>query len=176
MRLLRLYYERRGLLRQESESISCLWWRAAVTGAKPSESSVSSRSKHVSYKYAMARMDMAIEKRFFLEAVMIAESIISDRLLSATTRKRGGEAPPNGNRTNFSRLIAAARSAGLPDDLAVALDAWRDARNEVAHSVVKSVPGTAPMRVPAFCRLAEQTARDGKQLAAKVKRWARSDR
>lgn len=147
-----------------------------MTGAIPSDTRASSHSKYVSYKYAMARMAKAIEKRFFLEAVMIAESIISDRLLSATTRKRGGEAPPNGNRTNFNRLITAAKSAGLPDDLAVALNAWRDARNEVAHSVVKSVPGTAPMRVPEFCRLAEQTARDGKQLAAKVKRWARSVR
>ena len=41
-------------------------------------------AKYLSYKYAFERMKTAVARGFHLEAVVIAESVISDRLHSAT--------------------------------------------------------------------------------------------
>ena len=143
---------------------------------KPSPSTrkrvAASHSKYSSYKYAMFRMGEAIKERFYLEAVMIAESIISDRLLSVTARKQ--VAAPATKHVGLATLINRAKRVGLPADLATELDGWRDARNQVAHAVAKSSPGELPMSVSGFCELAAKTARDGEQLVVKVKHWTRS--
>jgi len=51
------------------------------------------KRKYQSYRFAFERIDEAIAKEFFLEAIMIAESIISERLLSylVVTLKEAGE-------------------------------------------------------------------------------------
>ena len=134
----------------------------------------SNRAKYLSYKYAMARMEEAINERFYLEAVMIAESVISDRLLSATAHRRALSADSAQKHLSLSVLIARAKSIGLPPDLATELHAWRAARNQVAHAVAKSAPNEPTMSVELFCEQAESAARQGQRLVNVMKRWCES--
>jgi len=45
---------------------------------------MANKNKYLSFKYAHDRLKTAIDNGYFLEAVMIEESIISDRLHSAS--------------------------------------------------------------------------------------------
>jgi hypothetical protein len=138
---------------------------------------MSNRTKYLSYKYAFDQMKRATEAGYFLEVVMIAESIISDRLHSACWSEK--DAVPNAaakpKHVGLSTLIQRARKAGLAESDVVKLDRWRDARNGVAHALARSTPGTATMPVDEFLALASKTAEDGIRLANKVKKWQRAN-
>ena len=134
---------------------------------------MSNASKYLSYKYAFSRMKQATEKGFYLEAVMIAESVISDRLHSATGTEddRRNEHTGTYKYVGLATLIERAKKAGIEPGLLADLDRWRVARNHVAHALARSRPGTPTMPVEDFLLLAETTASDGHSLANRVKRW-----
>ena len=138
------------------------------------KASKSNHAKYLSYKYAMTRMEEAIKKRFYLEAVMIAESVISDRLLSATAHGKASSAASAQKHLGLSVLIDRGKSIGLPPALAIELHAWRVARNQVAHAVAKSAPNEPTMSVDLFCEQAESAAKQGQRLVNVMKRWCES--
>jgi hypothetical protein len=133
------------------------------------------RSKYLSYKEAWGRVNAALEADFPFEAVTIEESIISDRLLS---HLEGVDPDPKrGVKTSFSRLIgdwkrlAQATRDDEALELADRVDRWRDYRNSVVHSLVKSEPGTPTEDVSDFLGLARRSAQEGAELAKQVSAW-----
>ncbi len=131
-------------------------------------------AKQLSYKFAMHRIEHAIQQRFFLEAVIISESIISDRLLSAARSTAATGVAKSSKHEGLSSLIRQAKNSGMPAGLAEAIDAWRQRRNQVAHAVAKSAPGEPTMSVSDFWALASETADEGRRLITAVKRWSES--
>lgn len=143
-------------------------------GKSDAKSKSPNHAKQLSYKFAMRRIEHAIQQRFFLEAVMITESIISDRLLSVVGAAASSRAPKSAKHEGLSSLIGQARKAGMPAALADSIDVWRGRRNQVAHAVAKSAPGEPTMSVADFWSLASDTAQEGRQLVSAVKRWSES--
>ena len=132
-------------------------------------------AKYVSYKYAFDQMKLAIEKCFYLEAVMIAESIISDRLHSASGTSEDKTNPKTGRPVfvSLKTLIQRARKKGMEEDLIHRLDQWRISRNTIAHAIARSAPGAPTMDVANFRALASETAKCGVGLVKDVKNWQR---
>jgi hypothetical protein len=129
--------------------------------------------KYKAYKYSFQRMNSALKARFFLEAVMIEESILSDRLLSVLVKNNLLSAKEMTSFSSFSFLIKKSRELPIPFNQLAELDAWRMKRNRVAHAIAKSQPGEPTITTSAFRELAEDTAKQGKYLCDAVKKWSR---
>jgi hypothetical protein len=133
------------------------------------------QAKFLSYRFAFHRMQMAIQAEYYLEAVMIAESVISDRLHSATrVAKEVGESEKQTRLPSLGVLLARAGRAGMDAELVAEFDTWRKNRNLVAHELARSWPGTATMEVSRYLELARHTAESGIRLAKRAKDWQRS--
>lgn len=137
-------------------------------------------AKYYGYKEAWARIRLARRQGFYLEAVTIQESILSDRMLSYLSKGVCVELP-DATKRNFSRVQAAwfkeasARCAGADHDELAALhqriDLWRRLRNTVVHGIVKSKVGPRDDHVTDFLKKAHDAAADGEALARAVDRW-----
>lgn len=131
-------------------------------------------AKYLSYKAAWERISSAIEHGFYLEAVALCESIISDRLISYVQGVTGKHVRLE---TPFHELIGLWRAnAGVIAwkehvDLAGAVDLWRTKRNMVVHGLVKSAPGKPTQNVESFIGLARISAEHGCELAKAVSAW-----
>lgn len=129
-------------------------------------------TKYWSYKEAFDRMESAQKQGFFLEVVTIAESIISDRLLSFLWQRNILDPSKHDVNTGFSTLIKKWKADdGADTTLAEKVDTWREKRNIVVHSIVKSIPGTEHSDIDDFLAQAEKTATEGKELAEEVRTW-----
>lgn len=134
------------------------------------------KSKYLSYKKAWEQINAALDQGFFLEAITIEESIISDRLLSYIL---GVEPKAKLDiKSGLGKLISHWRKhAGKlliqsdNSDLGEITDIWRTKRNSAVHGLVKSTPGTPTTQPDDFLELARQTAEDGKTLARKIQNW-----
>lgn len=137
-------------------------------------------AKYLSYTAAWQRIRAATDAGFYLEVVTLCESMISDRLLSYAHAM----APERsvGMKTRLRQLIGLWRKhAGtLPMhrdvDLGEAVDRWRDSRNKLIHSMVKSEPGGPTENVASFLDRAKTAAEDGAVLARAVLKWDRAQR
>ncbi|GAX40780.1 hypothetical protein NIES4075_17460 [Tolypothrix sp. NIES-4075] len=139
--------------------------------------------KYESYKYAFERLKEAIEREFFLEAVVIAESIISDRLISYLVVRhqelKTSEKLPN-TKTSLGKLIEKWQQIDQKvsykdwDDLIKDVDKWRGDRNECAHALVKSNPGSSTHSVEEFVTKSRNCALVGTKLARAVCSWTQS--
>ncbi|MBD2579780.1 hypothetical protein [Oscillatoria sp. FACHB-1406] len=142
-------------------------------------------NKYESYREAWSRIKLALENQFFLEAITIQESIISDRLLSFLSRP---DAPnplvlKNGSFPSFGKLIKGWRSEfkdGLPSgsypDLIEAVDRWRRYRNEAIHAIVKSEPGEPTQPIDSFLQKAKDAAEEGEKLTREVCNWCKKEK
>ncbi|MFA5203472.1 MAG: hypothetical protein WC708_03625 [Lentisphaeria bacterium] len=140
--------------------------------------------KYCSYKQAWEKINGSILLGFYLEAITLEESVISDRLISFLV---GVKVLPDGNEqqrrktlsTSFFELIARWKKnqAGKNDalDLANLVDLWRDKRNECVHGYVKSLHKTPTWDAADFAELLKETAEDGKVLAREVSDWHRKE-
>lgn len=139
--------------------------------------------KYESYKYAFERLKEAIDQEFFLEAVVISESIISDRLISYLVVRhqelKTSDKLPN-TRTSFGTLIQKWQQIDQKvsykdwDDLIKDVDKWRIDRNECAHALVKSNPGSSTHSVEEFVNKSRNCALIGIKLARAVCSWTQS--
>lgn len=132
--------------------------------------------KYLSYAEAHRRMNSACEQKFFLEAITIQESIISDRLLSYLNGKKiiSVDDPKfKINRVSFNSLI---EKLGKTHELFSELNEWRENRNICVHSIAKSLPGEPTLSVNKFLEIAEKTAVLGKKLTRKVEDWHKREK
>lgn len=130
--------------------------------------------KYLSYKAAWERIATSIESEYYLEAVALCESIISDRLISFVQGVSGCEVRLN---TGFRELVKAwKKNAGTVEwraykDLQSAVTAWSNKRNEVVHGFVKSAPGRPTQSPESFLDMAREAAEEGRELAKVVCAW-----
>jgi hypothetical protein len=130
------------------------------------------RIKYHSYRAAYSRMNLAMKKGFYLEAIAIQESVISDRLLSFAIRTNKLVVSHERLYTiSFSKLIKIAvpyfENEKLVDDLHV----FRLERNNCLHGFVKSFPGKPTIVITDFMALVIQTAKKGKKLTREIDSW-----
>ena len=133
--------------------------------------------KYLSFKEAWARVKSAQEAGFYLEAIAIQESIMSDRITSYLSYKA---MLPRKKRPSFADLVREwKKDTTVPEgkefgDLRFAIDdVWRSMRNEAIHGLVKSEPGMPTMPVEEFIELSRCAARMGEKLAREVQNWHR---
>ena len=139
-------------------------------------------AKFFSYTEAWARIKLSSKQGFFLEAVTIEESIVSDRLLSFL-EKTCGLVLKDGTKGNLNQLIdrwlkeAAKRAAADDEALALfsalhsRLNAWREQRNHVVHGMVKSSAARGDDHIESFLARAKTVAADGEKIAREISRW-----
>lgn len=139
--------------------------------AKPSQGNT---QKYYSYREAWERIKQAQEHGFYLEAVTIVESILSDRLYSHLTRS--GNLPAE--RHTFGDLIQAWWNAhhdkvvhGKFAYLQKSLDGWRKRRNRVVHAIVKAPQKGQHLDIEDFLLEAKLTAEEGVLLARALTAW-----
>ena len=157
---------------REFDQLMEAWWGVKELSLEfcdaAEQQNPSSHQKYLSYRFAFQRMKEAIDAGFFLEASTIAESVISDRLLSACNRKG-----PVSTKLPLSRLIDIAITLKPAVPTPESLHEWRIARNQVIHAVAKSAPGKSTLKVSEFMELAESTAVNGLKLARIVATWSK---
>jgi len=130
--------------------------------------------KFYSYRYAYSQMKKAIEGKFYLEAITIQESIITDRLLSFVIRKEiivlsdNNLHLPNVSLNNLTKL---SKQHFDDETLINELNEFRLSRNNCIHAMVKSFPGNPTQKVSEFQKLAKETSLSGKTLTRKVDAW-----
>ena len=137
--------------------------------------------KYLSYKEAWTRINKAIKAKFFLEAIVIEESIMSDRLISFLIRPGAKNKIKKGKYENwppFNALIDCWKKEfpnGIVGNeykcLINEIDKWRVKRNNSVHAIVKSDPGMPTIDVKVFLDRASKTAKQGKNLARALLNW-----
>ena len=147
----------------------------------PNDWAAGNSAKYLSYREAWARIRMASKRGYFLEAVTIEESIISDRLLSYL-EKTCDLALADGAKRVLKTIVdrwireATARcatdeQAKLVKDLHSRLNAWRDQRNRVVHGMVKSTARKGEDHIESFLAGAADAAREGQEIARAISDW-----
>lgn len=119
-------------------------------------------------------MKKAMEGKFYLEAITIQESIITDRLLNFVIRKELiSNSSTELHRSNvfLNNLIKLSKQYFDDDSLFVELNEFRESRNNCVHAMVKSFPGIPTQKVSDFQKLAKQTSICGRMLTRKVDAW-----
>jgi hypothetical protein len=119
-------------------------------------------------------MKKAIEGKFYLEAITIQESIITDRLLSFAIRKELLNTTDNKlliRNVSLNNLIKLSKEYFDDDLLSNELDEFRFSRNNCIHAMVKSFPDNPTQKVSEFQKLSRETSLSGRVLTRKVDAW-----
>ena len=148
--------------------------------------------KGASFKHAFERIAVSINAEFYLEAVTLAESIISDRLLSFVQHheslpenqdKLPKKHKPVDEKTGLYDLIQRTKKLNRypveineEKDLLSALNEWRNDRNKCVHAASKSKPGTPNVPVNKFIEKARKSENRGSELARLVCDWDKKQR
>jgi hypothetical protein len=131
--------------------------------------------KHNTYQNAFAQIDSTIKSGFFLEAITIEESILTDRLLRfCRDHKYNGPFTKItlGGELGFLRgkeQLLKAHSISFIEDLG---QFWGN-RCTCLHQIAKSEPGTLPIDYGELTELAKKTAIEDINLANKMSNWAK---
>lgn len=139
-------------------------------------------AKYFSHREAWGRISRAIGHGFYLEAVTLEESVISDRLHSYFC-KTGVLDPASTKFISLGKLIELLCKhetdpicdplrAPRFTNLQQTLKKWKNDRNHVVHGIVKSA-GVKHDDVLDFFKEAERIAREGEQIANSVNNWYR---
>ena len=121
-------------------------------------------------------MKKAIEGKFYLEAITIQESIITERLLNFVIRNSIvsiNEDELYRQIVSLSKLIDYSKCYFDDENLHEELNSFRMSRNECIHAMVKSYPGKPTINVSDFQKLAKETSLNGRILTRKVDAWHR---
>lgn len=116
-------------------------------------------------KDIVERINRAIEQGFYLEAIALEESCLSDRLSLALYIK-GQKAGTK----SFARLIELSEEF-LPKNLKSNVDLWRKERNRAIHNLVRSSPLEEIIDLEELDSLSMKTAQDGAELLEQVNLW-----
>ncbi len=129
--------------------------------------------KFLAYREAWTRIKEAQNQGFYLEAITIEESIISDRLDSYFRNVLKIEKKPNtlkGMHDLWKKHHPEVIASGNYTDLMQALDKWREERNNAIHHIVHSE--THPDRsIEIFLLNTKAAAENGEKLARTISEW-----
>lgn len=165
----------------QGNAVSCRETSLTLMSSIPNRTPEGNVTKNLSYREAWSRIKKAQEQGFYLEAVTLEESIITDRLISYLVGVGAiNRAVELNNYPGFAQLIQKWKIQNPNPiniqkycDLQTAVDEWRRYRNQVVHGMVKSHPGTATDNVMDFLEKAKLTAEQGKMLARAVSYWVK---
>ena len=121
-------------------------------------------------------MKKAIEGKFYLEAITIQESIITERLLNFVIRNSIvsiNEDELYRQIVSLSKLIDFSKCYFDDENLYDDLNTFKKDRNKCIHAIVKSYPGNPTIKVSDFQKLAKETSLNGRILTRKVDAWHR---
>ena len=149
---------------------------------RPTDWAAGDGAKYLSYAEAWARIRLATKQGFFLEAVTVEESIISDRLSSYMVKNCGFD---QGDRSlrNLQNLVGVwaktvrteakigAHLLQQLEELQQRIEAWRIDRNDVVHGLVKSRASRGDDHIEGFLSRAHHAAKEGQFLARAVSNW-----
>ncbi|MFZ1324828.1 MAG: hypothetical protein WAT67_02175 [Candidatus Contendobacter sp.] len=93
------------------------------------------------YKRAYARINESIKQEFYLEAISIIESLISDRLESRLTFLKGSDFGFKTLGQLISEINKVEADSQLKDFVTKNLDSWRFIRNKALHEMAKLEQG-----------------------------------
>lgn len=123
--------------------------------------------KEVNYERVIERIKHAIDSAFYLEAISLQESAISDKL-SLLIFMRTGKSSHKKN-TLFN-LISAIRSE-FDDPILEKIDSWRKKRNHAAHSIVRSLPTEEQVSLNEFDKNSKKVAVEGLELLHQISQF-----
>jgi len=135
------------------------------------------RVKHAAYSSAFKQIKRALSDGYFLEAITIAESIISDRLQSVLLGKKLLCPSDVLDNVGFKRLISRLDSVSKSEfdgqycNLRQRLQTFRCSRNFLIHASVRSFPGTPPIPPEIFRLAARGCAQEAEDLAQLACSW-----
>ncbi|OOE43036.1 hypothetical protein [Salinivibrio kushneri] len=118
-------------------------------------------------KYALERVEKAIESDFYLEAVTLSECIISNCLYNYLEAK--GIAPSSYNLNKLIKLSKDKLENQL--DLMDELDVWRAQRNKAIHGFVESAIENMTTSQDEFIQFSKSAAEKGHELCKKTFDW-----
>lgn len=116
-------------------------------------------------KSIVERINKAIDQEFYLEAIALEESCISDRL-SLVLYLKGQKAGTK----SFAKLIELCDEF-LPKNLKRDVDSWRKERNRAIHNLVRSSPLEEMIDLEELDLLSVKTAKSGVELLEQVNLW-----
>ena len=133
------------------------------------------KEKYLSYKEAFARIKLAKSEGFYLEAITIQESIITDRLISyfhGTNKIIIRNEKEAHKKYSFHRLIELLeQEKSIDSGLCKSLMKWKDDRNKCLHRIAKSFTGNPTQNIDEFLNHAKNTADKGDGLVRKILVW-----
>lgn len=138
------------------------------------------QQKFNSYREAWTRISEARAQGFYLEAVVIQESIIADRLQSYLLAS--GWTSKSQKHTSTGDLVKAWRKTLVDKqngsdvaELALKATNWLYKRNRVTHAIAKTRrDDIAPIND--FLALANEAADEGQELARAIDRWVKKNK
>jgi hypothetical protein len=129
--------------------------------------------KYLAYREAWTRIKEAQLQGFYLEAITIEESIISDRLSSYFRNVLRTDRQPN----SLKRMQDLWRKHhpepivfGDYDDLITALGKWREGRNKSIHAIVNSHEHPE-QSIESFLLHSKNVAERGEKLTSAISQW-----
>lgn len=144
------------------------------------------KKKSGRYAFAHSRIQEAMRAGFYLEAITITESMISDRLLASgeylmdePRDARAGLAKLlNKHLKNEKLCTAPGLASATGKTLFEQLDRWREERNELIHGVAKCLPGfeNELETTMDLMERARAQADEGLRLFRKLDDWLRRER
>ena len=124
------------------------------------------------YKSAIDRYQKALKEGFYLEAITLMESLITDRLESILIY-HGIIRPEEAFRMLGPCITELQKVQGvLSDDLLVQLNNWRKDRNKSLHEIAKIEEGDPAIFNQRYSSL-QQVAKDGYKLFQSIKKETR---
>jgi hypothetical protein len=134
--------------------------------------------KCLAYREAYTRITQAQEQGFYLEAITIEESIISDRL-SSYFRNVLEETKPFSTLKRMEDYWRKSQPEAIVSknhsDLIAALSEWRKCRNEAIHAIVQDNPNPEnsgdTQGIEIFLNRSKDTAARGEELAKEIAQW-----
>ena len=119
------------------------------------------------YKHLIGHYLAAMEQGYYLEAITLMESLITDRLESALIYNE--IIPADKAFLTLGSALNRIKSTGiLSQDLYSKIDAWRISRNAALHEIAKIEEGSAPVFNERYIQQAS-VAKDGYQLFKDIK-------
>jgi hypothetical protein len=114
---------------------------------------------------AIDRISKAISENYYLEAITLQESIISDRL-ALFLHHQGKKSDSK----TLNNLISSVQHHNK-ETLFEKIDLWRKKRNKAIHGLVRSSPFDIQIGLTAFDLQAKETAIEGEKLVIDTMRW-----
>lgn len=125
------------------------------------------RTRYLLYKDLIDQYKIAMSEGFYLEAITLMESLITDRLESALIYY--GKNSPDQVFLPLGNALSPFKDQGIiSDQLYDRIDYWRKARNQALHEMAKIEEGTTPVFRERYA-IQQVIARDGYEIFKSLK-------